>query len=61
MKNPEFIKALELVAKHRQGFKPPSYHNIREKCLKQELDHTMNLLKKYKLKWKENRLLNNVR
>jgi len=25
VKNPEFIKALEMVAKHEPGFKPPSY------------------------------------
>jgi hypothetical protein len=31
VKNPEFLKALELVAKHGSGFKPPSYHNIIEK------------------------------
>ena len=53
MKNPEFINALELVVKHRQGYKPPSYHNIREKYLKQELDHIMNLLKEYTLEWKK--------
>jgi hypothetical protein len=29
VKNPEFLKALELVAKHRPGFKPPSYYDIR--------------------------------
>jgi len=34
VKNPEFIKALEMVAKHGPGFKPPSYHDIREKYLK---------------------------
>jgi hypothetical protein len=34
VKNPEFLKALELVAKHGPGFKPPSYHDIREKYLK---------------------------
>jgi len=34
VKNPEFLKALELVAKHGSGFKPPSYYDIREKYLK---------------------------
>jgi hypothetical protein len=29
--------------------KPPSYHDIREKYLKQEVDQTINLLKEYKL------------
>ena len=49
LKNPEFLKALELVAKHGPGFKPPSYHDIREKYLKQEVDQTMKLLEEYKL------------
>jgi len=43
-KNPKFVKALELVAKHGPGFKPPSYHDIREKYLKQIVDQTMTLL-----------------
>lgn len=52
-RNPEFVKALELVAKHGPGFKPPSYHDIREKYLKQEVDNTMHLLDDYKLEWKK--------
>jgi hypothetical protein len=58
VKNPEFVKALELVAKHGPGFKPPSYHDIREKYLKQEVDHTINLLEEYKLEWKKKQVLN---
>jgi len=42
-----------LVAKHGPGFKPPSYHDIREKFLKQEMDQTMKLLEEYKLEWKK--------
>jgi len=53
IKNPEFVKALELVAKHGPGFKPPSYHDIREKYLKQEVDQIMTLLEEYKLEWKK--------
>ena len=53
VKNPEFVKALELVTKHRPGFKPSSYHDIREKYLKQEVDQTMTLLEEYKLEWKK--------
>ena len=60
VKNPEFLKALELVANHGSGFKPPSYHDIKEKYLKQEVDQTMNLLEEYKLEWKKNWLFNNV-
>ena len=53
VKNPEFVKTLELVAQHGPGFKPPSYHDIREKYLKQEVDKTMHLLDDYKLEWKK--------
>ena len=49
VKNHEFLKLLELVVKHGSGLKPPSYHDIREKYLKQEVDQTINLLKEYKL------------
>jgi len=42
-----------LVAKHGPGFMPPSYYDIREKYLKQEVDQTMNLLEEYKLEWKK--------
>jgi len=52
VKNPEFLKALELVAKHGSGFKLSSYHDIREKYLKQEVNQTMKLLEEYKLEWK---------
>ena len=34
IKNPEFLKMCELIGKFGQGFKPPSYHEIREKYLK---------------------------
>jgi hypothetical protein len=49
-----------LVAKHGSGFKPPSYHDIRDKYLKEEVDHTMNSLEEYKLEREKNRLFNNV-
>jgi hypothetical protein len=49
VKNPEFLKTLELVAKHGPCFKPPSYYDIRKKYLKQKVDQTMNLLEDYKL------------
>ena len=53
MKNPEFVNALELVVKNGPGFKPPSYHDIREKYFKQEVDHMIKLLEEYKLEWKK--------
>jgi len=57
VKNPEFLEALELVAKHGLGFKPPSYHDIREKYLKQEVNQTMKLLEEYKLEWKKKQVV----
>jgi hypothetical protein len=42
-----------MVAKHGPDFKPPSYYDIREKYLKQEVDKTMKLLEEYKLEWKK--------
>jgi hypothetical protein len=42
-----------LVVKHEPSFKPSTYHDIREKYLKQEVDQTMNLLEEYKLEWKK--------
>jgi len=36
VKNPAFVKALELITNHG-----PSYHDIREKYLKHEVNHTM--------------------
>ena len=49
VKNLEFVKAIELVAKHGPGFKHLSYHDIKEKYSKQKIDHAINLLKEYKL------------
>jgi hypothetical protein len=46
-----------LVANHGSGFKPPSYHDIKEKYLKQEVDQTMNLLEEYKLEWKKKQVV----
>lgn len=37
IKNMEFTKMCEVIGKYGQGFKPPSYHHIREKYLKQEV------------------------
>ncbi|KAG6536033.1 hypothetical protein ZIOFF_001071 [Zingiber officinale] len=39
-KSDEFKKMLDLVARHGIGFKPPSYHEIRVKYLKQQVDCT---------------------
>ncbi|KAF7822105.1 uncharacterized protein G2W53_027560 [Senna tora] len=43
----------ELIAKHGPGFKPPTFHKVREKFLKQEVEETKNLLEQHKLEWKK--------
>ncbi|XP_050292606.1 uncharacterized protein LOC126733355 [Quercus robur] len=35
------------------GLKPPSYHEIREACLKKEVDFTQQMLEEYKVEWKK--------
>jgi len=54
-KSEEFMRMLELVAKHSPGFKPPSYHDIRVKYLKQQVEKTSLVLEEHKLYWKKNR------
>jgi len=36
-KSEKFIALLDLVSRHGLGFKPPSYHEIRVKYLKEEV------------------------
>ena len=52
--NEEFRRMLELVAKHGARFKPPSYHEIRVKYLKQQVEKTNMILEEHKLFWKKN-------
>ncbi|KAK2431194.1 hypothetical protein QL285_029453 [Trifolium repens] len=49
----EFQKMLEMVARHGLGFKPPSYHEIRTKYLKQKMEETTKVLEEHKLIWKK--------
>ncbi|KAF1885331.1 hypothetical protein Lal_00029220, partial [Lupinus albus] len=49
----EYFEMFELVAKHGPGFKPPSYHEIRVKYLKQEVKLTNDRLEEHKAKWKK--------
>ena len=37
VKNPEFAKMVELIGRHGLGFKPHSYHELREMYLKKEI------------------------
>ena len=48
VKNPEFAKMVEAIARHGIGFKPPSYHELRETYLKKEVVRTMEMLEEYK-------------
>ncbi|KAF1896197.1 hypothetical protein Lal_00027263 [Lupinus albus] len=49
----EFKKMFELVARHGIGFKPPSYHEIRAKYLKQQVDSTKLAMEEHKAFWKK--------
>jgi len=56
-KSEEFNKMLELFAKHGPELRPPSYHEIRVKYLKQQVEKTCLILEKRKLfgkKWLHN-------
>ena len=53
IKNPAFKKMCEMIGKYGAGYKPPSYHDIREKLLKQAIDKTDLVLQEYKEEWKK--------
>jgi len=40
------------IGKYGVGYKPPSYHDIREKLLKQGVSKTNLMLEEYKEEWK---------
>jgi len=42
----------EMTGKYKVGYKSPSYHDIREKLLKQAIDKTNLILQEYKDEWK---------
>ncbi|KAI5444905.1 hypothetical protein KIW84_013255 [Lathyrus oleraceus] len=44
---------LEMVSRHGLGFKPPSYHEIRTKYLKQKMEETTKDIEEHKLIWKK--------
>ncbi|MCI13334.1 hypothetical protein A2U01_0034451, partial [Trifolium medium] len=52
-KSDEFQRMLEMVARHGRGFKPPSYHEIRTKYLKQKMEETTKAIEEQKLVWKK--------
>ena len=53
VKNPEFEKMCQLIGKYGMRLKPPSYHELREKYLNQEVDCITKLLEEHKEHWKK--------
>ena len=53
VKNPEFLQMIDMISRFGIGLKPPSYHEIRETCLKKEVDFTQQMLEEYKVEWKK--------
>uniref|UniRef100_A0A2N9G2F6 BED-type domain-containing protein n=1 Tax=Fagus sylvatica TaxID=28930 RepID=A0A2N9G2F6_FAGSY len=49
--NPEFGKMIDMVSRFGSGFKPPSFHEIREKYLKKHVTLTLDMLEEYKQEW----------
>ena len=42
-----------MISKFGISLKTPSYHEIRETCLKKEVDFTQQMLEEYKVEWKK--------
>ena len=53
VKNPEFLRMIDMISRFGSGLRPPSYHEIRETCLKKEVDFTQQMLEEYKVEWKK--------
>uniref|UniRef100_A0A151UIM8 DUF659 domain-containing protein n=1 Tax=Cajanus cajan TaxID=3821 RepID=A0A151UIM8_CAJCA len=53
-KSEEFFAMFDLVSRHGLGFKPPSYHEIRVKLLKEEVKNTSITLQSYRDEWEKN-------
>ncbi|CAN1127439.1 hypothetical protein LINPERHAP2_LOCUS4046 [Linum perenne] len=50
-REPEYYTMFELAARHGPGFKPPSYHEIRETLLKEELEEVEATLSIFRNEW----------
>ena len=53
IKNVEFGKMCEMIGRYGQGYKPPSYHAIREPLLKKAVNKTTETLEEFKKEWKK--------
>jgi len=52
IRNPAFANMCEMIGKYGVDYKPPSYHDIKEKLLKQVVSKTYLMLEEYKEEWK---------
>ncbi|XP_068466227.1 uncharacterized protein [Phaseolus vulgaris] len=52
-KSEEFTAMFDLVSRHGLGFKPPSYHDIKVKYLKEEVTNTSLALHSHRDEWKK--------
>ncbi|CAN1841200.1 hypothetical protein LINPERHAP1_LOCUS36386 [Linum perenne] len=50
-REPDYYTMFELAARHGPGFKPPSYHEIRETLLKEELEEVEAKLSIFRNEW----------
>ncbi|KAK9994072.1 hypothetical protein SO802_023775 [Lithocarpus litseifolius] len=53
VKNLEFLRMIDMISKFGVGLKPLSYHEIRETCLKKEVDFTQQMLEECKVECKK--------
>ncbi|XP_058770894.1 uncharacterized protein LOC131644416 [Vicia villosa] len=53
VKDEEFIKMCEMIARYGKGYKPPSYHDIRGKHLKTKIESINSILVEHKVAWKK--------
>ncbi|XP_058726393.1 uncharacterized protein LOC131597734 [Vicia villosa] len=53
IKNEEFAKMCEMIGKYGIGYKPPSYHHIREPLLDKAVKDIDVMLEDYKKEWKK--------
>ncbi|KAH1086711.1 hypothetical protein GYH30_018283 [Glycine max] len=53
IKNPAFAKFCDMVGRYGVGYKPPSYHDIREKLLKRAVAKTDVMLQEFRDEWKK--------
>ncbi|KAL9665984.1 hypothetical protein QQ045_000305 [Rhodiola kirilowii] len=52
IKNPAFAKMCDAIGRYEIGYKPPTYHDIRDKLLKRAVLQTDQTVKEFKEEWK---------